>query len=55
MKQTLKRTSFFFNFLLTEKALYFLYNVETNLQVDLPKSRKYDFLGGYFKAQTNER
>ena len=55
MKQTLKRTSFFFNFLLAEKALYFLYNVETNLQVDLRKSRKYDFLGGYFKAQTNER
>ena len=38
MKQTLKHTSFFFNFLLAEKALYFLYNVETNLQVDLRKS-----------------
>ena len=38
MKQTLKRNSFFFNFLLAEKALYFLYNVETNLQVDLRKS-----------------
>ena len=38
MKQTLKHTSFFFNFPLAEKALYFFYNVETNLQVDLRKS-----------------